>query len=144
MIFVYVYIKRAGPCVVRVSCSLGRWCVGEELHRRIFRGYFCKQRLAVELWEKRGEERPYSVQRNAFLKCAALHNKVLKSWRRSELKESPKVSKKQVVLQVGGDLQRCFGSSALPVESVIIVWVHVYSNLRHRLQRTHLRTETQK
>lgn len=40
-------------------------------------------------------------------------------------------------------LQRCFRSSAPPVERIIIVWVHVYSNLRHRLQRTHLRAETQ-
>ncbi len=42
-----------------------------------------------------------------------------------------------------GALQRRFRSFAPPVEWMIIVWVHVYSNLRHRLQRTHLRAETQ-
>lgn len=49
------------------------------------------------------------------------------------------------VLQVArcgfGTLEGRFGSSALPVEGIILVWVHVYSNLRHRLQRTHLRAE---
>lgn len=40
-------------------------------------------------------------------------------------------------------LQRRFRSSALPVEGIIIIRVHVYSNLRHRLQRTQLRAATQ-
>ena len=71
---------------------------------------------------------------------------ILKSWNHGE--ELKKESKGCVVGAAAwrwfGALQRRFGSSALPVEwIIIIVWVHFYSNLRHRLQRTHLRAETQ-
>lgn len=64
--------------------------------------------------------------------------------KRKNTKKKQKKQTKQIL--AGGFswlwfLQRCFRSAALPVEGVVIVRVHVYSNLRHRLQRTDLRAE---
>lgn len=38
----------------------------------------------------------------------------------------------------------CFRSSSPPVEGIFFIRIHFYPNLRHRLQRAHLRAETHK
>lgn len=127
----------------------------DELHRRVERSYFnrvCVRKIKRD--RKRQDETdkatiqemyrsvktcclfPFSWANYSLKMCERL-------WERKERKVK-EVLAGALAWQWSDALKRRFRSSALPVEWVIIVGVHVDSDLRHRLQRAHLGTEKQK